>query len=81
MTKVLCSGCGKRVAWDQTHTCVGWNGEEEESILPWWVDTMKDQLDDKPMFREHKSNQPSRLTCLVFLVIPIAAVAIMYLLW
>ena len=33
MSKVLCSGCGKRVARDQSHTCVGWNGELEETIL------------------------------------------------
>ena len=33
MSKVLCSGCGKRVARDQPHTCVGPYGELEESMV------------------------------------------------
>ncbi len=79
MTKIICSGCGKKVAWDKTHTCVGLNGELEESILPWWVDTMKDQGDGN---LETRTREPLHVPpCLFYLVVAVAVIAAVVYLW
>ena len=81
--KTPCSKCGKRVAWDQSHTCVGPYGELEEFIDPWWVDTAKDQLAEDPRSNRGggTSNQmPWWFWSAVMLTIVISLV-IMYLLW
>lgn len=83
MTKVLCSGCGEKVAWDKSHECIGWDGKPEKSFLPWWVDTMKDELADDP--RSNRGGGASNLIPWYFWPVVGLAIAvslvIMYLLW
>ena len=79
MTKVICSGCGDKVSPFSTHTCVSWNGELEESITPWWVDTMKDQGDGK---LETRTREPLHVPpCVFYLVVAVAVIAAVVYLW
>ena len=79
--RVLCSGCGEKVAPFLTHECIGWDGKPEKSILPWWVDTMKDQLAEDP--RSNRGGGASNLIPWYFWPVVglaiMAALAIMYL--
>ena len=77
--KTPCSKCGKRVAWNQTHTCVGLYGELEEFITPWWMDTTRDQGDGK---LETRTREPLHVPPMVyFLVVVVALIAAAVYLW